>query len=268
MPPLMPASTKLMPFAFISSWRRFESLKFELPPSTIVSPGSSSAANSFIVCFGRVAGGHHQPDDAWRAEHAHDVLRREAALEALAHDLARLVGRPIEGDDPMTSLVQPAGHVAPHAAEADDRELHVRILLGLAGVVSLQRGSGSASACVERGAELGQARVGIVRQVDARDRQIVRFERDEIARGLRVDQRAERLVPARDLEIVRVVRRSAAGSSRSARRPCAAARSSAGSAGRSRRSRHGRSGRAAACAISRSAWARSSVGAMYAWSAK
>ena len=31
------------------AWRRTESWKFELPPSTIVSPGSSSVSNSSII---------------------------------------------------------------------------------------------------------------------------------------------------------------------------------------------------------------------------
>jgi hypothetical protein len=49
MPPEMPASMKRMPRSARSAWRRFESCQFELPPSTIVSPAASSAANSSIV---------------------------------------------------------------------------------------------------------------------------------------------------------------------------------------------------------------------------
>ena len=62
----------------------------------------------------------------------------------------------------MTRLVQPARHVAAHAAESDDRELQ----LVLSWVVwvgwSVQRGRGSASACSSAAAQLGQAGVRIV----------------------------------------------------------------------------------------------------------
>ncbi len=103
--------------------------------------------------FSRIAGGDHQPHDARGAEHAHDFLRRQPAFQALAHDLARFVGRPIERDHPMTRLVQPPGHVPAHSAEADDRELHV---------LSPLAGKGIAERLIERGEELGQAGVRIV----------------------------------------------------------------------------------------------------------
>jgi hypothetical protein len=80
----------------------------------------------FHCLLGGVTSGNHQPDDPWLAQHLDHVRRGETALQSLAHDLARLVGRPIERDDPMPSLVQPASHVAPHPAKTDDRELQVR----------------------------------------------------------------------------------------------------------------------------------------------
>src|SRR5919205_996118 len=54
MPPDVPQSTKLMPFSFASAYRRCVSRKFELPPSTITSPGdprSSSVWNVSSVIF-------------------------------------------------------------------------------------------------------------------------------------------------------------------------------------------------------------------------
>ena len=74
--------------------------------------------------LGGVAGGHHQPHDAGRlVEHGHGLRGGEAALQALAHDLLGLVARAVVGDDPDAGVVQPAGHVAAHAAEADDDQL-------------------------------------------------------------------------------------------------------------------------------------------------
>ena len=122
----MPASTKLRPRSLSSAWRRFESLKLALPPSTIVSPGASSVGELLHRLLGRVAGGDHQPDDARRRQHPDDVGRREAALEALADDLLGLVARAVVGHHPMAGLVQAAGHVAAHPAETDDGQLHDR----------------------------------------------------------------------------------------------------------------------------------------------
>src|SRR4051812_28569950 len=56
---------------------------------------------------------------------------------------------------------------------------------------------------LERAEQLGKPLIGVVAQVHARDGQLMRLERDEIAHCLCVDERAERLVPAGDLEIVR-----------------------------------------------------------------
>src|SRR4051812_18371391 len=47
MPPETPASTKLMPACFACSCRRCESWKFELPPSTTMSPSSSRLSSSW-----------------------------------------------------------------------------------------------------------------------------------------------------------------------------------------------------------------------------
>ena len=47
MPPETPASTKWILCLRASAYRRCESWKFELPPSTIVSPGSSRRSSSW-----------------------------------------------------------------------------------------------------------------------------------------------------------------------------------------------------------------------------
>ena len=48
MPPLTPASMNFRPFSATLSCRRFESWKFEFPPSMIVSPGCRSSISSSI----------------------------------------------------------------------------------------------------------------------------------------------------------------------------------------------------------------------------
>src|SRR6266550_2523315 len=49
-PPDTPASTKWIPRCFASTYRRFESRKIEVPPSTIVSPSSAISSSSWKVC--------------------------------------------------------------------------------------------------------------------------------------------------------------------------------------------------------------------------
>ena len=50
MPPETPTSTNESFCLRASLYRRWESRKFELPPSTIVSPGSSTPASFWKVC--------------------------------------------------------------------------------------------------------------------------------------------------------------------------------------------------------------------------
>ena len=58
--------------------------------------------------------------------------------------------------------------------------------------------------------QLGQPGVRIVADRSTRsDRQLVRLERREVAQRLGVDERAERLLPAGDRQVVGVVGRSA-----------------------------------------------------------
>src|SRR6478735_1179959 len=63
---------------------------------------------------------------------------------------------------------------------------------------------------IERGRqgpfERGQPGVDVVAKVHPQDRQIVALDGREIAGGLRVDELAERVRPARDLAVVRMVR--------------------------------------------------------------
>ena len=90
--------------------------------------------------LGRVACGNHQPDDARRGEHCDHVGRSEAALETLADDLLGLVDGAVVRDHPNSLLMQPPGHVAAHAAEPDDRQLHRHVCQS----ASIARGSVSA----------------------------------------------------------------------------------------------------------------------------
>ena len=113
--------------------------------------------------------------------------------------------------------------------------------------MSDQASVGVSRAAASARSQRGQPGVRVGAEVDAQDRQVVRLDGGEVAGGLGVDELPEGVRPAGDRAIGRVVRRSAGGTSRSARRPCGAGRSNAGSAGRSRPSWRVPSGRAAAC---------------------
>ena len=62
------------------------------------------------------------------------------------------------------------------------------------------------SACSKAACSAASPASGSSERLIARDRQLVRLERDEVAHGLGIDERAERLVPAVDLEVVWMVR--------------------------------------------------------------
>ena len=168
-----------------------------------------------------------------------------------------LLRRPVVDDDSWPSRMQPADHVAAHPAEPDEPDAH----RGHASVAGVERPARRAPARGRPARRRGVARRGGPAAIGRSCASMAR----EVARGLGVDELAEGVRPARDRPVGRVVRRSAGGTSRSARRPCAAGRSSAGSAGRSRPSWRGRSGRAAAPGCGRAPRRASGVGAMNAW---
>ena len=85
---------------------------------------SRSAANSSMVDSVASPAGTISHTMRGRGERGHDLLGREGALEALGHDLLGLLGRAVEGDDAVAGEMQPARHVAAHAAESDDGEVH------------------------------------------------------------------------------------------------------------------------------------------------
>ena len=187
--------------------------------------------------------------------------RRERRLEALAHDLLRLLGRAVVGDDVMAGALQPARHVGAHAAESDDDEVRVS-------APARRVGARQASARVEGRARLASPASG--------------SSRGGRAGTGRSWPRATAKSPSAwaSMSTPNVSGQPGMGRSsgwlagqleeaaRSAGRPCGAGRSSAGSAGRSRGSSRGASGRAAAPGCARSASVRRSVGAMYACSAR
>ena len=102
-------------FFAASAARRCESRKFELPPSTMTSPSSSSAEQRLEGVLGRVARRDHQPHDA--------------RLRELRGELDQRVGRalrvrPRVGLHRVAVLAQPLHHVRAHPAEADHSEVH------------------------------------------------------------------------------------------------------------------------------------------------
>ena len=121
-----------------------------------------------------------------------------------------------------------------------------------------QRGSGSVAAPAPSAAQqLGEAGVRIVRQVDARRPGSSCDSSDAKSPAAWASMSVPNVsLPAGDRQIVAGGPRSAGGSSRSARRPCAAARSSAGSAARSPASRPCRVRSRSSVWISRSARSR------------
>ena len=97
-----------------SAWRRWESRKFELPPSTIVSPGSripSSSWNASSVIFpagiiSHAALGFSSCDASSSSERRRGLDLRVVRL------------------DVVTVLLQPPGHSRAHPSESDHSELH------------------------------------------------------------------------------------------------------------------------------------------------
>ena len=85
----MPASTKLMPRSFEQRVAALRVLEVGVAAVDDRVARREQRGELLHRLLGRVAGRNHQPDDARRAEHADDFLGREAALEALAHDLLR-----------------------------------------------------------------------------------------------------------------------------------------------------------------------------------
>ena len=142
--------------------------------------------------LGRVAGRDHDPDRPRLRKRADELLDRERRLRALAGDLLGLLRGPVVDDDLVAVADEPADHVGPHPAEADEPELH-------RDQASVDEGRG------ERPFERGQPGVGVGAEVDPQDRQVVRFDGAEVARGLGVDELAEGVRPARDVEVGRVV---------------------------------------------------------------
>ena len=184
-----------MPFAASSAWRRTSSWKLVLPPSMIVSPGSRCSSSSAICAsVASPAGTMIQTARGFSSAATSSAIENDAR-RALAGDLRRLLRRPVVDDDLVAVADQPADHVRPHPAEPDEPDAHG----GQASVV-LSR------AARQRPLEGGQAGVRVRAEVDPQDRQVVRLDRREVAGGLGVDQLAERVRPAGDRAIGRVVR--------------------------------------------------------------
>ena len=161
----------------------------------IVSPGSRCSSSSCDLRLGGVAGRDHHPDRARLLELRDQLRDRERRDRALAGDLGGLLRRPVVGDDLVPVADEPADHVGPHPAEPDEPDTH----LGHASWSDVERG-------VERAFQGGQPGVRVGAEVDPHDRQVVRLDRREVAGGLGVDQLAERVRPAGDRPVGRVVR--------------------------------------------------------------
>ena len=184
-----------MPFSLSSAWRRTSSWKFVLPPSMIVSPGSRCSSSSCDLGLGGVAGRDHDPDGARLLQRGdQSAIENDAVAPSPAISL-RLLRRPVVDDDLVPVADQPADHVGPHPAEADEPDAH-----GWSGLRAWFEGGR------QRTLERGQAGVRVGAEVDPDDRQVVRFDRREVARRLGVDELAERVRPARDVQVGRVIR--------------------------------------------------------------
>ena len=243
-----------MPFSLSSAWRRTSSWKLVLPPSMIVSPGSRCSSSSAICASVASPAGTMTQTARGFASAATSSAIENDGLRALAGDLLGLLRRPVVDDDLVPVADEPADHVGAHPAETDEPDAH-----------------------------RGQASVGVARAAASARSRAARPASGSAPRwtrriGRSCDSMApkspaawasmswpKRVRPARDRDGRPGGPRSAGGTSRSARRPCGAGRSSAGSAGRSRPSSRAASGRAAASGSGR--WPRRApaVGAMNAW---
>ena len=238
-----------------SAWRRTSSWKLVLPPSTIVSPGSRCSSSSAIC--------------ASVASPAGTMIQTARGLSSLATSSAIVndADRALAGDLAWSSR---ASGCRPRSRARRGRSRRTMLAPIRPRPTNPMRMCGQASGPgVEGGRERpvqgGQPGVRVRPEVDAKDRQVVRLERGEVAGRLGVDQLRRTCTASRGSAGRPGGPRSAGGTSRSGRRPCAAGRSSGGSAGRSRPSWPVRSGREGARGSRR--WPRRgpASGAMNAW---
>ena len=90
MPPETPASTKWMPFSLRLAYRRCESRKFELPPSTIASPSLAQLEQLLERVLGDLARRDHHPERARRVELVAQLLeRRRRGVDAAGRTSSR-----------------------------------------------------------------------------------------------------------------------------------------------------------------------------------
>src|SRR5918992_1093688 len=164
---MIPYSTPL--WTIFTKWPAPASPKWREPPGELVDG-----------LLRRVAGRHHQPDEARRVELGDEVVERGGAGRPVPLGRAdRLLGE-VERDHLVVRVaVDAMDHVAAHLAETDEAELHLELLLE----------SGDGAAEVAGGQE------------DAGGRQAVAAQRLQVAVGLRVEQRAERERHAGDGEV-------------------------------------------------------------------
>ena len=186
------------PSASSSSARRTSSCQFVLPPSTIVSPASSSSGERVDRLLGRVAGRDHHPHHARRVELGDEVLERGRAGRAV-----------------------PLGGRRPPPRRSRTRRPRGRSRGGCDGPCCRPscRGRRSRSASellLESGDRAGQV-AGVQPHADGREAVVA--QRLQVAVGLRVDERAERVRLARDVERRASRRGRAGGSGRSAGPP-------------------------------------------------
>ena len=152
--------------------------------------------------LGGIARGHHQPHDARAGQRGDRLLGAEGALDALGHDLVRLLGRAVEGHHAVAGEVQPTAHVGAHAPESDDDEVHGRwLLLG-----RVRRGSVRRALAASRVSSSASPASGSSERWMRSTGQAVRLERGEVAQRLGVDEHPEGLLAARDGQVVGVAR--------------------------------------------------------------
>ena len=201
----------------------------------IVSPGSRCSSSSAIwASVASPAGTMTQTARGFSSAATSSSIENDGD-RALAGDLRGLLRRPVVDDDLVAVADEAADHVGPHPAEADEPDAH-----GDQASVGVSRAAASARSRAARPASgsaprwtrrIGRSCASMAAKSPAAWASMS-WPKVYGQPGI-VDDRPDG-------------RRSAGGTSRSARRPCAAGRSSAGSAGRSRPSSRARSGRAGA----------------------
>src|SRR6478672_6361966 len=200
-----------MPFALSSACRRTSSWKFVFPPSMIVSPGSRCSISSAIwASVASPAGTMIQTARGFSSFSTSSAIEKAAIAPSPAISLV-FSGVRLYATTSWPSPSRRRTMLAPIRPRPTN-PIRIRCaslsMVRPASIGALARvcgGSVARERLAEDRLQRDEPALG-VGEVDAEDRQVVGLDRREVALGLGVDQAAERVRPARDRPIVRVVR--------------------------------------------------------------